>query len=148
MIYISLSTLSSAYGSFGLPGTSFVSKVKLPHRGCSWSKPCVSGSNTNIPVCSSSTVALPHPTSWLPPSRGSFKLNIDASFESQGSGFGFVLCDHTWLVLLSGASPLPTALLAFHAECLGLWKSLAAVHCHSNSPLLVESDYLSLVQQL
>lgn len=97
---------------------------------------------------SSDTVSPPHPTSWLPSSSGSFKLNVDASFGSQSSGFGFVLRDHIGLIILSGVGPLHTALSAFHAECLGLWKSFANVHYRSISLLIIESDCLSLVTQL
>lgn len=70
------------------------------------------------------------PLGWSPPDGEHLKLNVDASYSSHGTRFGFVLRDHSGTTLLSGASPLSETQIAFHVELLGLWRSFDAVrHC-------------------
>lgn len=50
-------------------------------------------------------------------------LRVNASFDSSGAGYGFVLRDHKGNALLSGAGPLHGVLSALRAEVLSLWTS-------------------------
>lgn len=87
---------------------------------------------------------------WYAPTRGSLKLNVDASIIQGTSLFavGWVLRDHTGEFKGGRVERFQMSVSVLEAEAIGINEALSWVMDKTDAPVCVETDSLSTVQAI
>ena len=101
-----------------------------------------------LPPCRQ--VYQPSPPTWSLPISGSFKLNVDATFnaDSKIAGLGMVLRDSSSNVMLSAVTKIDRVDSPLHAEIKAILFGMEVAWANSFSSLIVESDSLIAIQEI
>lgn len=86
--------------------------------------------------------------SWVLPPSSRLKLNVDASFNAQGTGGGSVLRDDSGEIIYEFAFPILGATSPVHAEAMALVQSLDFCSTTAQHPLEAEIDSKNVVDYL
>ncbi|XP_061993546.1 uncharacterized protein LOC133711437 [Rosa rugosa] len=87
---------------------------------------------------------------WVAPSTGVLKINVDGSFHhnTRSGGFGFVIRDSSGAMLAGGAGPLCGLISSEHAEVLACRNAIRFAIDHGFVPALLETNAQEVQHQL
>ena len=89
-------------------------------------------------------------TRWVPPDNSSFKLNVDVvySYGNKEVGWGLVVRNNTWSVLLCAVMKVANIESLLHAELKAILFGLEVALYNCLLSLMIESDSLLGIQEI